>query len=633
MAKATWTTGLGDRVVLDSAHPFYSGRLSMSPLDLLRKGEATLTLSALEQRDSGLYRCQISIHLRESGTGAGTELQVTGRNQSDTDKDPAPAGCSARELLYQVTIALGLLLILGLAATLLLKRRRATPIPVKVSLTPSPPPTHRPIPMASRRQRHLWRYVESGRHRRLRSLLTRHREVLDLDQPGGHKGRPALHYACAHRDPIAAQILLGHGANPALQDQRGDTALHHAARQAARKGKSVYKVLFATLQSHCPRAMGIRNRAGETPRVLGPMTEEQQPPEEPEESDGERARDWAWRQKLLGECHDEYQETWRYEEDFCTAHPDPEPYEEWAERMAREYRRKDRQGAGPGHQRAGPWPSGPPPTERRSPPARTSQRPLEEESCLYRERALTKKEELREAKRRRYQEGCARVFAPDATRPLLTGDIPWQPTGTVAEMAAVATLGTDPSDCGAYRRQLRQQQALWPDKFAQRCGGRLAEPDRCRVLATVTALSQELNRLAEAASKHDANKASLPCIEPGLLGSLPGSGRGVGSGGLEQGGWEPGLLGSLPGSGRGGVVRAGGAGSQDSWVLSPAGEGSGVTGAGAAPSPNSTPLCSTVPCPKNRAFPPPPPPPPAICFLLRKRLSAAVAHVFVRSVW
>ncbi|KAM9119263.1 NF-kappa-B inhibitor-like protein 1 [Pangshura tecta] len=351
--------------------------------------------------------------------------------------------------------------------------------------------------MASRHQRRLWRYVKSGRHRRLRSLLARHGEALDLDQPAGHKGRPPLHYACAHRDPIAAQILLGHGANPTLQDRQGDTALHHAARQAARKGKSAYKVLFATLQSHCPWAMGIRNRAGETPGdLLGPTKVEQQPPEGPDESDG----DWEWRQKLFGECQDEYQETWRYEEDFCTAHPDPEPYEQWAERMAREYRRKDRQGAGPGPQGAGPGPRVPT-HGTAQPPRHTSRRPLEEESRLFRERARTKEEELREAKRQRYQEGCARVFAPDATRPLRYGDIPWpSPTGTVAQMAAAAMLGADPSDAGAYRRRLRRQQALWhPDKFAQRCGGRLAEPDRSRVLATVTALSQELNRLAEAA--------------------------------------------------------------------------------------------------------------------------------------
>uniref|UniRef100_A0A8C4WQZ7 Natural cytotoxicity triggering receptor 3 n=1 Tax=Gopherus evgoodei TaxID=1825980 RepID=A0A8C4WQZ7_9SAUR len=82
LAKATWTRAPG--VVLDSAHPFYRGRLRMSHLDLLQKGEATLTLSELEQRDSGLYQCHISICKGESGRGAGTELLVTGRNQSDT---------------------------------------------------------------------------------------------------------------------------------------------------------------------------------------------------------------------------------------------------------------------------------------------------------------------------------------------------------------------------------------------------------------------------------------------------------------------------------------------------------------------------------------------------------------------
>ncbi|CAM4639391.1 unnamed protein product [Lepidochelys olivacea] len=82
VVKATWTIAPG--VVLESDHPFYSGRLNMSDLDLLRKGEVTLTLSELEKRDSGLYRCHISIRQGESGTGAGTELQVMGRNQSDT---------------------------------------------------------------------------------------------------------------------------------------------------------------------------------------------------------------------------------------------------------------------------------------------------------------------------------------------------------------------------------------------------------------------------------------------------------------------------------------------------------------------------------------------------------------------
>uniref|UniRef100_A0A452GPV9 THD domain-containing protein n=1 Tax=Gopherus agassizii TaxID=38772 RepID=A0A452GPV9_9SAUR len=46
--------------------------------------------------------------------------------------------------------------------------------------------------------------------------------------------------------------------------------------------------------------------------------------------------------------------------------------------------------------------------------------------------------------------------------------------------------------------------------------------------------------------------------EPGLLGSLPGSGRGVGAGGLEQGGLGARTPGFSPGSGRGVGVGAGG---------------------------------------------------------------------------
>lgn len=124
----------------------------------------------------------------------------------------------------------------------------------------------------------------------------------------------------------------------------------------------------------------------------------------------------------------------------------------------------------------------------------------EQEHLLYEKRARAKERELREAKKLRYEEGCSQVFSTDGSRLLRYVDIPWPcPAGTPEEMAAVALHGMEPSDKAAYRRFLRRQQALWhPDKFAQRCGARLAEQDRRRILDTVTALSQAFNRLAEA---------------------------------------------------------------------------------------------------------------------------------------
>nr|XP_048690887.1 natural cytotoxicity triggering receptor 3-like [Caretta caretta] len=120
VVKATWTIAPG--VVLESHHPFYSGRLNVSDLDLLRKGEATLTLSELEQRDSGLYRCQISIHQGESGTGAGTELQVMGRNQSDTGFPGGRELCRASgPLFYRAVISLLLVVLFSLGIILRLR--------------------------------------------------------------------------------------------------------------------------------------------------------------------------------------------------------------------------------------------------------------------------------------------------------------------------------------------------------------------------------------------------------------------------------------------------------------------------------------------------------------------------------
>lgn len=59
-----------------------------------------------------------------------------------------------------------------------------------------------------------------------------------------------------------------------------------------------------------------------------------------------------------------------------------------------------------------------------------------------------------------------------------------------------------------FCKLLRRQQTIWhPDRFAQRCGTRLEEGDKQRILETVTALSQELNRLSpEALSQCQTGK-------------------------------------------------------------------------------------------------------------------------------
>ncbi|XP_032064525.1 NF-kappa-B inhibitor-like protein 1 isoform X2 [Thamnophis elegans] len=347
--------------------------------------------------------------------------------------------------------------------------------------------------MALRYQRRLWRYVERGRRHKLHRLLRHHRDVLDLGERKGHKNHTPLHRCCALLDRKAAALLLKYGADPSLPDHQGDTALHLAARQVARGGDHAYEDLFVPLRINCPSAMSIKNRAGKTPGdLLNTAAEEKWCPEATlEENEAETEAEREWRCKLLNECEDEFQETPWQHEDFSTG-PNSETFEEWTERIRREYGQKRRQEEEQRYRR---------PKKETTKPSVQLQR-LEQEHLEYLKRAQAKEEEIQAGKRRRYEEGCSRVFSSsDSSHSLCYKDIPWPSlTGTPEEMAAAALRGVDPSDRGAYRRFLRRQQALWhPDKFAQRCGTRLAEQDRRWILDTVTALSQAFNRLAEAA--------------------------------------------------------------------------------------------------------------------------------------
>lgn len=127
---------------------------------------------------------------------------------------------------------------------------------------------------------------------------------------------------------------------------------------------------------------------------------------------------------------------------------------------------------------------------------------LQKEHEEYLARAARKEEETQRGKKRQYDERCAATFqggASAGSTKLSFGDIPWPaPRGTVQEMIEVMLHGVDRKDVPAFRKALRKQQALWhPDKFAQRCEARLEEKDKQKILDTVTALSQELNRLAQ----------------------------------------------------------------------------------------------------------------------------------------
>ncbi|XP_020377664.1 NF-kappa-B inhibitor-like protein 1 [Rhincodon typus] len=345
--------------------------------------------------------------------------------------------------------------------------------------------------MVSRKQERLLRYVEDGNVLKLKSYLRKHRGLSVTFT--GHKGRSPLHVACAHRDDAAARLLLKHGADPLLQDRRGNTPLHLAAHQAVKKGGKVYEDLVIPLRRACPAAMSVLNEDGLTPEdLLRSMKTQQRQPGAKEENDTAKDRaDREWYQKLFAEYEAEfYTECGRYEEDLSMGDAEPQTYDAWAERLAREYAAKRSRGAGTRSRQRAP--------EREE--AGKEKEKLESEHRRYLERAHRRQEERARSHKEQYERACTDVFerASAGSRPLTYGDIPWpMPGGTVEEMVAVILHGAERSDPGTYRRYLRGQQAMWhPDRFTQRCGDRLAQGDRQRILDTVTALSQALNKLA-----------------------------------------------------------------------------------------------------------------------------------------
>ncbi|CAL1569486.1 unnamed protein product [Knipowitschia caucasica] len=362
--------------------------------------------------------------------------------------------------------------------------------------------------MVSRRQKRVWRYIEEGSLLKLRSYLKKHQD-LDLDFSQGRRQRGPLHLACSLGDDAVLRLLLKHGAGVLLKDHKGDTALHTAVNRALKQGKTAYDDLVVPLKKNCPEAMFVPNRAGVTPDDLLDWTKLSQQPNTSSSSSSrssraQRSTEDEWVEKLFDECEDEFFETFGvYDaDDFLPVDEDDEDFGDWADRIRKEYFDKKHAEA----QRLAASGSG---SKRRKKSTEQLQQEeqshrenlqrLQKEHQEYLSRAARKEEEARQGKKRRYEERCEETFRPSSSEAKLSyRDIPWPARGTVQDMVDVMLHGVDQKDTEQFKKVLRKQQTLWhPDKFSQRCSSRLEDKDRRRILDTVTALSQELNKRAQ----------------------------------------------------------------------------------------------------------------------------------------
>ena len=101
-----------------------------------------------------------------------------------------------------------------------------------------------------------------------------------------------------------------------------------------------------------------------------------------------------------------------------------------------------------------------------------------------------------------YERDCIALYKPDNSSPIGYSDVSWpHPAGKESPLKEVVTeflFGDLQSGSDTYRSYLRLQRIRWhPDRFVHRCGGRLKDSDRGKILDKVKAISQILNSLHE----------------------------------------------------------------------------------------------------------------------------------------
>ena len=100
-----------------------------------------------------------------------------------------------------------------------------------------------------------------------------------------------------------------------------------------------------------------------------------------------------------------------------------------------------------------------------------------------------------------YESRCEAVFGGGDGTLLRYRDIPWPPGKTLQDKANMMFSGLQ-KDSTQYRKYVKEQQRRWhPDRFSQKCGSRLVETDRHKIMESVKELSQYLNKMAEPDSK------------------------------------------------------------------------------------------------------------------------------------
>jgi len=351
-------------------------------------------------------------------------------------------------------------------------------------------------------------YIQSGSLISLRNYIISHekkKKAYDLNFKSGPLNRTPLHLACGFGDDAIVRCLLKYGADANVKDKNKDLPLHVAAEYLANSGNYCdYKILIEPLIRDFPDGMNHANKTGDTPsdllkqaRKMQNLNNSQQENstdgddnDESGSDDEQTSTELSWNEKLVNAQEGDFADSGvnnEFSDESAWAVPDLPTFEQWADRIAEEYKRKQNYQKIKHHA---------PGQKFKITHKQTAHKRHDIEADNYRRRMEQKKAELMETKHQKYQQGIAELKSKtDGGKKLRFTDIPWPCLGTVKEMVEVILMG-EPKNPGKRRKFILKQLMLWhPDKFAQRCNNIICDDDRESILDTVKLLSQSLNTL------------------------------------------------------------------------------------------------------------------------------------------
>lgn len=341
----------------------------------------------------------------------------------------------------------------------------------------------------------LKKYIKENRPSRFKSFVRKHK--IDIREVQLSNGQNLLHYCCRRGQDIIFRFLLKEGSDCTHLDYNGDTPLHHALRLALKSStNTVYTTIVLPLLENSPHLLEVANNDGITCRhLLDKLVQKRQTHDNEEQFDFHQPEtseaSESWEEKLANEFRNEYDDsTGRYYSDSYD-NKDAESYDEWAERLRREYHMKHKYGG-------------------------RCQSNKGETTTTKTACAKDNLEDIRRKMREKYEENQRRdrenrilqksrnylknITALQSHKGVIKfDDVPWPYNVDVVEIKKVMFQDVLTND-EAYKKRLREEQIRWhPDKFLQKHGQLLCEIDKDRIMERVKEISQELNRLNDLA--------------------------------------------------------------------------------------------------------------------------------------